>query len=72
MKARIGASTIAELAAVAIVLFPYVWTATQGTFSFYKTPNAYNYYNLLAGSLLHGRLSLPIDVPAELLALPRG
>jgi hypothetical protein len=69
MKPGRGASTIGEIAAGALVLFLYLWTATQGTFSFRATPNAFDYYNLLAGSLLHGRLALPIEVPPELLAL---
>ena len=53
---------------IAILIF-YVWTATQGSFRLDYKPNIYNYYNMLAESLLNGKLYLPIEPNLELLKL---
>ena len=48
----------------------YIWTATNGTYSFNFHNVPYRQYNLLADSFFRGRLDLPVKVPAGLLALP--
>ena len=51
-----------------IVLTSYVWFATAGTWKIW--PSSTNYYNLLANAFIQGQVSLDLEVPQELLALP--
>lgn len=53
---------------LALVLVIDLWCATAGTWRFWPTYS--NDYSLLASGFLHGKLSLPIQPPPALLALP--
>lgn len=50
------------------LLLGYIWLISYGTWT--KWPNTTNYYDQLAGSFIHGSLSLEIKPDAALLALP--
>ena len=68
--ARWSRAHAALCAVLALVLAFYLWTASTSGSPFDFGENAADYYNLQADGLLSGKLSLDVDPPAALLALP--
>jgi hypothetical protein len=63
-------STLPWIVSFALVAAFYLWTSTSDRLSWKFGREQTDYYNLLIDGFLQGKLSLGVDVPPEILALP--